>query len=1231
MAASELTIADDGRLEALLRLRSKVEGLADAFAEVISMTESLAEEDGTAAALLRESLGLVKKCSAHAEKRISAARAPRRITDPTDVSSGFGVDLSEPPPPEAITSVPVVAEGGDALDKEEREERLLAARRALFAAGAAEEDEQLDWSATAAGGDDEDESDPSCAPGDEYDADVAAARVLDGLEPPAALETDACVKPSCWMDEEGYVAQGTPGFNAFARSQMAKAGVPSNDKVLPSEELKPATWVGQPTPPTLQPYQETVAYLCRPQSLPNPRMLVVHRTGCGKTATMIQIVDNYYLDRRPKVLIFPTNAVCNSFYRELRNPMFPNRYADYLARGGFHDAKKALELTGILRNGCVLDEFIAHPDLPSAPLRAFSYTMAGGASSCGQRPNAVFKCPDGYAGSYPERVPPQGGYADFECGYNPFSNKVVLMDEVHNLVRPSMEILRNEKRCLMLQRLRHLLRTAENSVIIGLTGTPLCDVPAESAALLNLIKGRHHQSLSDEGFVSYYMSTPPSVFPRVFPTGVLASLPPSSLRRVPLRNLPAPPASTVGGRRRVGAAPAGNRREYETKLSAEMARLQSDGAFGDGFDDDADEGTAVSVRSLDPIKLSILSRLCSVSQTAGYAGREDVARTVHGAPGNLLKRAQPDDAYGSAEQLKRARGYASKLLQICEDVAAAEPPLKTLVIIHRNAGYKLLLRMLARRLGEEKVRGFPPARTLAERRDAQLLPLLGFAHDESRGRASCPCALCVFNRAESTKQPSGSSDGNGDDGVRVMVADAKECSEGVSFFGVRRLILADVPTTSEDLLQRVGRAVRFMGHSALPEAERSVEVRMYVATHSRSGVTADEAMVERLREDLSTYAPELDELKAKAVDSNMWHEEKVADDGDDGLAAALDGLTLGGGGDGRDGDVLSESEEEALPPPPQAEAADEDEAAVTGAKPTPKPRKRATPKSKAVPPPSLEAEVGLVVKEEGATRTQDKENSAQRPRGSPAHDLGRVSSPGGGLSIRTRTPEPPHMGADTLSTPPLLPSPCVTDAMDGEPPEALTASAMATSTRKPPAKQATPTKRAPAKQAGGPKAANRKFVKAADRRSEDGSEGSDMDDWMVRSDESSSEAESSSSSGSFRSSQLSSGSGSEGEESEEEESSGTGTEEAEDSAAEDGTEEEETKGSCAVVKAKPELKATSPEATSSPATTRAAPPSAQDDDDDIFCSPPAEAPVPASSKRLVKQSELLRKRTDEDV
>jgi hypothetical protein len=45
--------------------------------------------------------------------------------------------------------------------------------------------------------------------------------------------------------------------------------------------------------------------------------------------------------------------------------------------------------------------------------------------------------------------------------------QVVLLDEVHNLVRPSAEILRNEKRMLMLMRLRQLLRTAEKCAALA--------------------------------------------------------------------------------------------------------------------------------------------------------------------------------------------------------------------------------------------------------------------------------------------------------------------------------------------------------------------------------------------------------------------------------------------------------------------------------------------------------------------------------------------------------------------------------------------------------------------------------------------------------------------------------------------------------------------------------------------------------------------------------------------
>ena len=190
-----------------------------------------------------------------------------------------------------------------------------------------------------------------------------------------------------------------------------------------------------------------------------------------------------------------------------------------------------------------------------------------------------------------------------------------------------------------------------------------------------------------------------------------------------------------------------------------------------------------------------------------------------------------------------------------------------------------------------QVRGFPPARTQAERRDATLLPLLGGPHDDSVPQGACMCALCTFNRGDppvtrtgspakcaseapaaagvhtafgvhtvseapavageesageaaavgkvAVKSQLGSSEESAGEAAavgkvaglchvapRVMVADAKECGEGISFLGVRRLLLADVPVNAEEWMQRVGRAVRFMGHGTLPPDERHVQVRL---------------------------------------------------------------------------------------------------------------------------------------------------------------------------------------------------------------------------------------------------------------------------------------------------------------------------------------------------------------------------------------------------------------------
>ena len=77
-------------------------------------------------------------------------------------------------------------------------------------------------------------------------------------------------------------------------------------------------------------------------------------------------------------------------------------------------------------------------------------------------------------------------------------------------------------------------------------------------------------------------------------------------------------------------------------------------------------------------------------------------------------------------------------------------------------------------------------------------------------------------------------------------------------------------------MQSNGRAVRFMGHAALPEAERRVEVLMYVAAGSEKGVTADEVLVNRLRKASSDYKTELAKLRAVAVDAGTWADEEAA-------------------------------------------------------------------------------------------------------------------------------------------------------------------------------------------------------------------------------------------------------------------------------------------------------------------------------------------------------------------
>jgi hypothetical protein len=251
---------------------------------------------------------------------------------------------------------------------------------------------------------------------------------------------------------------------------------------------------------------------------PTQRLLVSHQIGSGKTLTMLNVLDNFYTDSRPKIVIFPSDVVVTNFYNELLK--FPSRWRDYFAEAqgiDWQDERYAispswtrgvkvadvlavLEMKRSFRSGKWAPKYreewkARHPDcpLPAAPLRAYRYTIAGGAS-------CILK--EG-------KVAPENPLLKIMFdGVNPYSNKVVVLDEIHNLVRPTQW---KEQ----LQALRDMLMTANNTALLGVTGTPVQTSTQDIERLLKVVKGPGPRTRNDEGFVSCFLNRPEHIFPQM--------------------------------------------------------------------------------------------------------------------------------------------------------------------------------------------------------------------------------------------------------------------------------------------------------------------------------------------------------------------------------------------------------------------------------------------------------------------------------------------------------------------------------------------------------------------------------------------------------------------------------------------------------------------------------------------------------------------------------------------
>lgn len=287
------------------------------------------------------------------------------------------------------------------------------------------------------------------------------------------------------------IKQGKPGINEYIMERFVQYKLFNNMDIKCTVDFE------------LMAYQYFVYQLVRPYS-EIQRLLCVHRTGAGKTLTIIMCLNNFFYDSRAKILLFPTQSVAQNFYGEIMK--FPNLYRNFVIQVLGDDIlekinsdnKKSvsaarqkiadtLALKGLLSKA-------GSPGFPGGPLRAYRYSQKPSPNDPMYRVN-------------------------FQDKKNPYDNKMVIMDEVHNLVAPSPEMVRYKNK---LEYIAKNLSNCKNCYIIGFTATPFTHDIGEGEDLLKIIKGGNTES--NEGYISYFNNLPKTIYPEVKPQGAIGNV-----------------------------------------------------------------------------------------------------------------------------------------------------------------------------------------------------------------------------------------------------------------------------------------------------------------------------------------------------------------------------------------------------------------------------------------------------------------------------------------------------------------------------------------------------------------------------------------------------------------------------------------------------------------------------------------------------------------------------------
>jgi len=512
-----------------------------------------------------------------------------------------------------------------------------------------------------------------------------------------------------------------------------------------------------------KPYQKTVQFMTDPRKSPVESLLVAHRTGAGKTLTMLLVLDNYFTDPRPKILVFPNTNVRDNFYSELLE--WDNLYRTYLL-----DKLKSTNraLPGDKADRVALaKELLGNPTTVEAasvrlyaPLRAFTYNEVAGK---GAEANAILYKPTRnlLASAWEQCTKLAGGRLNLMC------NKIVLMDEAHNLTHPDEDITKNRFTIANLAHLRTSLLHARNSVKVLFTATPVISEVDDARKILDVVKGIDNLAKSDEGFVSAFYASPVSAYPVVTP---------------PDRFLPTLVAVELEGTAGDKTSALGNYVQHAfVGLNTPKPSLNK--AFMTAMNRDVFEYVASAFNT--QTRSDFLKRLRTNPRL--------VAPKLYKAAKLVLLALTEEGQEGKAIVLTAKRhGFFSLgyMIENCPEFASiAGGRVRTLL-----------------------------GKTTSTRSDLQT---------HSCGGRNIPggskLTLCV---KEEFNDPSNIRGNH----IGALLLNQDEFSEGIDFKGIRKVILLDVAGSWGRMLQQVGRAVRNCSHAGLPPELRTVDTYVLVAT-----------------------------------------------------------------------------------------------------------------------------------------------------------------------------------------------------------------------------------------------------------------------------------------------------------------------------------------------------------------------------------------------------------------